>query len=159
VQCTPKESTHTAYVLPACLGELFHNHFQKWHPFLGEIFRCFLMFSIVADIMKTYSHILCSNIMFTIFANYLSHISVVYWPEFLATDPEVRVRFPALPDFLRSKWVWNGPSERKSSGSGLENRRYGLGIRHVDHVAASIRKTLALTSPTRPRCFCFYSSH
>jgi hypothetical protein len=27
--------------------------------------------------------------------------SVVYWSEFLATDPEVRVRFPALPDFLR----------------------------------------------------------
>jgi hypothetical protein len=28
--------------------------------------------------------------------------SVVWWSEFLATDPEVRVRFPALPDFLRS---------------------------------------------------------
>jgi hypothetical protein len=27
---------------------------------------------------------------------------VVYWSEFLATDPEVRVRFPALPYFLRS---------------------------------------------------------
>jgi hypothetical protein len=27
---------------------------------------------------------------------------VVYWLEFLATDPEVRVRFRALPDFLRS---------------------------------------------------------
>jgi hypothetical protein len=24
--------------------------------------------------------------------------SVVYWPEFLATDPETRVRFPALPE-------------------------------------------------------------
>jgi hypothetical protein len=31
--------------------------------------------------------------------------SVVYWSEFLATDPEARVRFPALP-------------EKKSSGSG-----------------------------------------
>jgi hypothetical protein len=31
--------------------------------------------------------------------------SVVWWPEFLATDPEARVRFPALP-------------EKKSSGSG-----------------------------------------
>jgi hypothetical protein len=30
---------------------------------------------------------------------------VVYWSEFLVTGPEVRVRFPALPDFLRS----NGP--------------------------------------------------
>jgi hypothetical protein len=28
--------------------------------------------------------------------------SVVWWSEFLATDPEVLVRFPALPDFLRS---------------------------------------------------------
>jgi hypothetical protein len=27
--------------------------------------------------------------------------SVVYWSEFLATDPEVRVCFPSLPDFLR----------------------------------------------------------
>jgi hypothetical protein len=27
---------------------------------------------------------------------------VVQWSEFLATDPEFRVRFPALPDFLRS---------------------------------------------------------
>jgi hypothetical protein len=25
---------------------------------------------------------------------------VVYWSEFLAIDPEVLVRFPALPDFL-----------------------------------------------------------
>jgi hypothetical protein len=28
--------------------------------------------------------------------------SVVWWSEFLATDPDVWVRFPALPDFLRS---------------------------------------------------------
>jgi hypothetical protein len=27
---------------------------------------------------------------------------VIQWLEFLATDPEVRVRFPALPDFLRT---------------------------------------------------------
>jgi hypothetical protein len=31
---------------------------------------------------------------------------VVYWSEFLATDPEARVRFPALP------------GKKKSSGSG-----------------------------------------
>jgi hypothetical protein len=29
---------------------------------------------------------------------------------------------------------------RNSSGSGLEIREYGLGIRHADHVAPSIRK-------------------
>jgi hypothetical protein len=28
--------------------------------------------------------------------------SAVQWSKFLVTDPEVRVRFPALPDFLRS---------------------------------------------------------
>jgi hypothetical protein len=35
--------------------------------------------------------------------------SVVQWPEFLATDPEARVRFPTLPDFQEKK---------NSSGSG-----------------------------------------
>jgi hypothetical protein len=29
---------------------------------------------------------------------------------------------------------------RNSSGSGLESRKYSLGIRHADHVAPSIRK-------------------
>jgi hypothetical protein len=28
----------------------------------------------------------------------------------------------------------------KISGSGLESREYGLGIRHADHMALSIRK-------------------
>jgi hypothetical protein len=28
---------------------------------------------------------------------------VVWWSEFLATDPDARVRFPALPDFLEKK--------------------------------------------------------
>jgi hypothetical protein len=37
---------------------------------------------------------------------------------------------------------------RKSGGSGLEIREYGVGIRHADHVAPSIRKKLALTSVT-----------
>jgi hypothetical protein len=60
---------------------------------------------------------------------------VVYWSEFLATDPEVRVRFPALPDFLRSSGSGTGPLSlvstiekllgRKSNGSGLESREYG----------------------------------
>jgi hypothetical protein len=39
--------------------------------------------------------------------------------------------------------------ERRSSGSGLENREYGIGIHYADHVAPSIRKKLALASPTR----------
>jgi hypothetical protein len=54
----------------------------------------------------------------------------------MATDPEVRLRFPALPDFLRSS-LERGPLslvrtieellERKGSGSGLEIREYGRG--------------------------------
>jgi hypothetical protein len=36
----------------------------------------------------------------------------------------------------------------KSSDSGLESREYGLGIRHADHMALSIRKKLSLASPT-----------
>jgi hypothetical protein len=35
--------------------------------------------------------------------------SVVYWSEFLATDPEAQVRFPALPE----------KKKKKSSGSGM----------------------------------------
>jgi hypothetical protein len=39
---------------------------------------------------------------------YLFALSVVWWSEFLATDPEVRVPFPALPDFLRSSGSGTG---------------------------------------------------
>jgi hypothetical protein len=46
----------------------------------------------------------------------------------LAIDPEVRVVFPALPDFLRSSGSGTGSTQphekllgRKSSGSGLES--------------------------------------
>jgi hypothetical protein len=67
---------------------------------------------------------------------YIQTASVVYWSEFLATAPEVRVRFPALRDFLRSSGgLERGPLslestteellEIKSSGFGLEIREYG----------------------------------
>jgi hypothetical protein len=59
--------------------------------------------------------------------------SVALWSEFLATDPEIRVRFPALI-FLEVVDLERGPLSlvstteellgRKSSGSGLENREY-----------------------------------
>jgi hypothetical protein len=59
---------------------------------------------------------------------------------FLASDPDVRVRFPALANFLRSSGLERGQIglvsataellEKKSSGSGIENRYYGRrGIR------------------------------
>jgi hypothetical protein len=37
---------------------------------------------------------------------------------------------------------------RKSSGPGLENREYGLGIHHADHATPLYPQKLALTSPT-----------
>jgi hypothetical protein len=36
------------------------------------------------------------------FVSLFKRTSVVYWSDFLAADPEVRVRFPVLPEFLRS---------------------------------------------------------
>jgi hypothetical protein len=59
---------------------------------------------------------------------------VVYWSQLRATDPDILVRFPALPDFLRKVRLERGPLSlmstieellgRKSSGSGLESREY-----------------------------------
>jgi hypothetical protein len=37
--------------------------------------------------------------------------SVVQWLEFLATDPEIQVRFPALPHFLRSSGSGTGSAQ------------------------------------------------
>jgi hypothetical protein len=37
--------------------------------------------------------------------------SVVYWSEFLAVDPKCRVRFPALPDFLRNTVSGTGSNQ------------------------------------------------
>jgi hypothetical protein len=58
-------------------------------------------------------------------------VSVVYWSEFLAIDPEARVRLTAIKYFLSSSGFGTEPThprekneellERKSSGSGLEN--------------------------------------
>jgi hypothetical protein len=66
---------------------------------------------------------------------------VVWWSEFLATDPEVRVRFPALPGFLRS------------SGSGTEPtqpREYNWGATWKNKVAAPVKK-IEITA-VRIRC-------
>jgi hypothetical protein len=41
----------------------------------------------------TQAFYICSYLNYTI-------VSVVYWSEFLATDPEVWVQFLVLPDFL-----------------------------------------------------------
>jgi hypothetical protein len=68
----------------------------------------------------------------------------------LATDPEARVRFPALPE-KKVVSLERGPLSLvstteelldRSSGFCLENRENtAVGIRHADHVAPSIRKS------------------
>jgi hypothetical protein len=72
-------------------------------------------------------------------------------------DPGVQVRFPALPYFLRSSGSGTGSTQPreynwgatwKSSGSGLENLDYGLGILHTDQVTPLYAQKLALTSLT-----------
>jgi hypothetical protein len=45
--------------------------------------------------------------------------SVVWWSEFLATDPEVRVQFPALPDFLRSSGSGTGSTQSREYSRGV----------------------------------------
>jgi hypothetical protein len=42
---------------------------------------------------------------------YAQTASAIQWSEFLATDPKVRVRFPTLPDFLRSSGSGMGSTQ------------------------------------------------
>jgi hypothetical protein len=75
----------------------------------------------------------------------------------LTTDPEVRVRFPALPE-KKEVGLERGPLslestteellERKSSGSGLENRDYGCRVLPRLSCGTLYLQKLALTSPT-----------
>jgi hypothetical protein len=75
----------------------------------------------------------------------------------LATDPEARVRFPALPE-KKMVGLERGPLSLVSTTKELLDRKVAVpvyktenkavGIRHADHVAPSIRKKLAITSST-----------
>jgi hypothetical protein len=77
---------------------------------------------------------------------------------FLATDPEVQVRFSALPDFLRSSGSGTGSTqprdtieellERKSIGSDLESREYGSRDPSLGPSGTLYPQKSALTSPT-----------
>jgi hypothetical protein len=91
--------------------------------------------------------------------------SVVYWSEFLATDSEARVRFQALPDFLKKKkgkqvvGLERGPLslvstteellDKKSSDSCLENREYGRRDPSRWPRGTLYPQKLATTSPRR----------
>jgi hypothetical protein len=72
--------------------------------------------------------------------------------EFLATDPEARIEFPALPE-KKVMGLERGPLslvstteellDRKGSGSSylVKTENTAVGIRHADHVAPSIPKS------------------
>jgi hypothetical protein len=76
----------------------------------------------------------------------------------LATDPDGRVLFPALPE-KKVVGVEQGPLSLVSTTEELLDRKVAapvyktentaVRIRHADHVAPSICKKLAITSPTR----------
>jgi hypothetical protein len=56
---------------------------------------------------------------------------VVHWSEFLAIDPEVRVRFPALPEFLRSSgsgtgYNWGATWKKSQKSQQLRSRKSRL---------------------------------
>jgi hypothetical protein len=51
------------------------------------------------------------NSPFKVKTNAKATASVVWWSELLATDPEVGVRFQALPDFLRSSGSGTGSTQ------------------------------------------------
>jgi hypothetical protein len=83
--------------------------------------------------------------------------SVVWWVEFLATDPEFRVRFPALPDFLRSsgsgtesteprEYTWGATWKEKKRLQSRKARLRPQGIRRAN--CATPLYPLALTSLT-----------
>jgi hypothetical protein len=78
---------------------------------------------------------------------------MVYWPEFLATDPEVRISIQALPDFVREVGLERGPLSLVSTTEQLLERKSSttVGIRCVDYAKvgtnfADKRRLLGLCS-------------
>jgi hypothetical protein len=89
--------------------------------------------------------------------------------EFLATDPEVWVRFPALLDFLRScgsgtvstqprEYNWGATWKKKYRLRSRNPRIGSVGIRHADYTTLLYPRKFALTSPTSGRSLGRYSS-
>jgi hypothetical protein len=64
----------------------------------------------------------------------------------LQIHPQIRVRIPALPDFLRSTGSGTGPTqpreylEEKVAAAVYKTENISVGIRHTDHISLSIHK-------------------
>jgi hypothetical protein len=63
-----------------------------------------------AMLQSTASHFIVIRVLCGSFRSFI-FASVVWWSEFLATDPEARVRFPTTPDFLRSSGCGTGSTQ------------------------------------------------
>jgi hypothetical protein len=91
------------------------------------------------------------------------------WSEFLAANPEVWVRFPALANFLRSSGPGTGSTQphedkwgatfKRISGSSIENWDLRpCGIRSADHATPLYSQTLAINFANKWRSNSRYSS-
>jgi hypothetical protein len=85
----------------------------------------------------------------------------------LATDPEVRVRFQALPekkvvDLERGPLILVGTTEdlldRKVAVPVYKTENTAVGIRHAEHMAPSIRKKVGNHFADKRRSLSRYSS-
>jgi hypothetical protein len=88
------------------------------------------------------------------FCHFMSFARPPLWSsdqEFLATDPEVRVRSLALPHYLRSggsgtwsiqprEYNWGAIWKKKIAARVYKTENTAFGIRHADHAIPSIRK-------------------
>jgi hypothetical protein len=84
----------------------------------------------------------------------LPHCSVEFH-QFLAKDPEVQVRLPALPDFLRSIGSGTGSTQPRGYNSVATWKKFEntiLGFHWADHATPLYQQKLTLTSTRNGGC-------
>jgi hypothetical protein len=95
--------------------------------------------------------------------------SLVKWSEFLVTDPEVQVLFPALPNFLRSirsgtgstqhhEYNWGATWKNKKRLRFRKPRLLPQGIRRADYATPSISAKVGTNFAYKWRSLGRYSS-
>jgi hypothetical protein len=115
-------------------GSLF-----RLHHWSAQRYVCAYLFLIIIPALNSFDLLLHHEIGGSVFLqNCLQTFTrlIIITSAFLPTDPEPRDRFSALPDFLISSGYETGSTQppeynwgatwKKSSGSGLEIRDYGL---------------------------------